>query len=191
MLLFFNVCPKLQQAHETNKPTESFLVEGNVEILACFVQIYPFDCSSRGLNDSSIELLNKKNYEKLHMVINVSSAPFQTPELKNACRAEHVINPQLHFSLSFLSLSIFCRTPKLQFELRWCCRQRAGNARTDPCSVLNQRFRHSRQLGEDERVLKATQQSDQSERIATRACPPFPSFPTTEIKVKLSFGIPP
>lgn len=39
------------------------------------------------------------------MVINVSSAPFQPPEWRNVrSRAEHVINPQLHFlsfSLSF------------------------------------------------------------------------------------------
>lgn len=33
---------------------EKLLVEGNAEILARFVQIYPFDSSSRGLNDFSI-----------------------------------------------------------------------------------------------------------------------------------------
>lgn len=43
------------------KPLETngkLLVEGNV--LACFVQIYPFDSSSRGLNVFSIEIVNKK-----------------------------------------------------------------------------------------------------------------------------------
>lgn len=124
------------------------------------------------------------------MVINVSSAPFQPPEWKNVHRAEHVINPQLHF-LS-LSLFIFCRPHKLQFaELQRRLSQRAGNATTDPASVLHQRCCHSRHVRGNKHVLKATEQSDQHERIATTACPPVPSFPMTGIKLKLSFGIPP
>lgn len=138
---------------------EKLLVEGNAEILARFVQIYPFDSSSRGLNDFSIWIWNKRKNEKGSIVrlLMFHQLLFSLLNEKNARRAAHVINPQLHFL--FLSLFIFLQATEA--AVSWASTvQCAGKIRTDPGSVFYQRCN----FGETNAWLKL-----QSKRIRANA----------------------